>query len=227
MSTDVTPRRPTELRRPLQPLRLWWMAALALSGFTAHAALIQTGCWQGLDARIMWALHDLGSAGLDRFFLLVTAIGHQWGVIPVDVLLVLVLAAARRWRCSAFVLLATAGSGLLNRAVKALFSRERPQLWPHPVDETSWSFPSGHAMGSWTLMLVLIVLAWPGRWRYPVLLLASGFALLVGISRPYLGVHWPSDIVGGWLLASAWVFAVSAYMSRQQWGELCRRTDIS
>ena len=216
MSTDVTPRLLTDHRPPRRPARLWWLSALALAGFAVHAALIQAGWWQDLDARIMWALHGLGSAGLDRFFLLITAIGHQWGVIPVDVLLALGLALMRRWRCSAYVLLATAGSGLLNRALKEIFSRERPQLWPHPVDETSWSFPSGHAMGSSTLMLVLIFLAWPGRWRYPVLLLASGFALLVGISRPYLGVHWPSDIVGGWLLATAWVFAVSAYMSRQQ-----------
>jgi len=227
MSTDATPRLPTDRRQHPQPRVLGWLAGLLLLAFSGHATVVLCGGWQGADARVMWWLHAQAGPGLDRFNLLISAVGHEWGVIPVDVLLVLGLVLLRKWRCSLFVLLATAGSGLLNRTAKELFSRERPQLWPHVSQESTWSFPSGHAMGSSTLMLVLILLAWPTRWRYPVMLLALPFAVLVGVSRPYLGVHWPSDILAGWLLAAAWVFAVFACMTCQRGGELCRRTDFS
>lgn len=227
MSTDVT--HPQARSNPLSlPFpRLWWMAVLAATGFLVHAWLVHVGAWQGIDHRLMWWLHGWASPGLDRFFHGVSAIGHERGVIPLDVLLLVLLSIRRRWRQALFVLVATAGSGVLNWLVKMLFARERPQLWPALTDAHNASFPSGHAMGSFTLMLVLLILAWPSRWRYPLLLSASGFIVLVGLSRLYLGVHWPSDIVAGWLLAASWVFAISACTARQQGGELCRRTDIS
>lgn len=227
MSTDVTHQQ-THSNRVSQPLpRSWWLATLTAIGFLLHAGLVHAGTWQWVDHRLMWWLHGWASPGLERFFHWISAIGHERGVIPLDVLLVVLLSMWRRWHQAFFVLVATAGSGALNSLAKMFFSRERPQLWPALADAPNTSFPSGHAMGSFTLMLVLLILAWPGRWRYPLLLFAAGFIVLVGLSRLYLGVHWPSDIVAGWLLAASWVFAISACTARQQGRELCRRTDIS
>lgn len=227
MSTDVT--LPLGRRKPaaLQPRVLWGLSALAFAGFLAQVWLVQSGFWEALDPGLLWQIHAQANQQLDRFFLLVTHIGHQWGVIPLDVALVLVFALLRCWRLSVLVLLCTAGSGLLNSGAKWLFARPRPELWQSLTEHDSWSFPSGHAMGSSTLMLVLVLLAWSGRWRWPVLSVAVPFAALVGFSRLYLGVHWPSDIVAGWLLAAAWVFAVFACIWRQQGCELCLRADIS
>ena len=223
-STDVTPRRQAD---PVRTTQRAWLAALCLLAFALHAALVEAGGWQWLDLALLQGVQQLHGPGADAFFLWISALGHEWGVIPLDVVLVLGLALCRCWQASAFVLLAAAGSGALNVVFKTLFMRERPQLWPRLAEVHGWSFPSGHAMGSATLMLLLVIWAWPGRWRYPVLCLAVLFALLVGGSRVYLGVHWPSDVVAGWLLAVAWVLGVAVWMPRQWQGELCHRTDIS
>ena len=165
-STDVTPR---QLADPGRTATLAWLAALCLLAFALHAALVLAGGWQWLDLALLQGIHRLQGAGADAFFLLVSALGHEWAVIPLDVLLVIGLACCRRWRASGFVLLVTAGSGALNVVFKTLFMRERPHLWPRLAEVHGWSFPSGHAMGSATLMLLLVIWAWPGRWRYPVL----------------------------------------------------------
>ncbi|MDX2240635.1 MAG: phosphatase PAP2 family protein [Leptolyngbyaceae cyanobacterium bins.302] len=72
----------------------------------------------------------------------------------------------------------------------------------------SYVFPSGHAMASASFVMVLIVLAWNTRWRWLVLVGGSLFVLAIGWTRIYLGMHYPSDVVAGWLLEIAWSFAV-------------------
>ena len=142
---------------------------------------------------------------LDGFFVLVSRLGYQWGLIPADTLDVLALLALRRWREATFCLLAFVGSALLNIGAKHFFQRDRPGLWESIAPESTFSFPSGHAMGSMTLAAVLVALAWRTRWRWPVAMLAGLFVLLVGVARMYLGVHYPSDILAGWCAALAWV----------------------
>lgn len=66
------------------------------------------------------------------------------------------------------------------------------------------SFPSGHAMGSATLAAAVVMLLWRTRWRWPALVLGVCFAVWVGASRVYLGVHYPSDILAGWTAALTW-----------------------
>ena len=146
--------------------------------------------------------------GRDRFFLLLSELGYAWGVVPFDVLLVLALVLWRRRREATFAALALGGSALLNLGAKQLFARVRPSLWESIAPELTYSFPSGHAMGSATLAWVLVLLSWHTRWRWPVFALMVPFALLVGYSRIYLGVHYPSDILAGWSAASVWVVTV-------------------
>jgi len=135
----------------------------------------------------------------------VTRLGYEWFLIPADIVIVLGLLLVRRWREATFAALALVGSALLNLGSKQFFQRDRPSLWESIAPEDTYSFPSGHAMGSMTFACVVVLLAWNTRWRWPVVVLAPSFAVLVGVSRLYLGVHYPSDVLAGWLAAVCWV----------------------
>jgi undecaprenyl-diphosphatase len=132
-------------------------------------------------------------------------VGSGVWVAPFDVLVFAVLLGTRRWIDAFFWALATGGAALLNLLAKHGFARARPDLWPSIAPETSFSFPSGHAMQSMAVAAALVVLLWPTLARWPVLVLGAGFTLLVGVSRVYLGVHFPSDVLAGWAASLAWV----------------------
>lgn len=202
----------------------WWLAgaALPLLAFALLALGVSAQRPLAFDEPILLRMRDWAAPGLDRFFLLASAAGHRYALIPVDVAAVLALAAVRRWREAGFAASALLGSALLNMGGKAWFQRERPALWESIVAESSFSFPSGHAMGSATLALVAIALAWPTRWRWPAVAVGAAFVAWVGLSRVYLGVHYPSDVMGGWLLALAWAAAMwRLWLPRgaRPWGE--------
>jgi undecaprenyl-diphosphatase len=200
------------VRRPGGRLLLVFAGVLLpLWGFGALVEELHEGAIFPFDLPILHGVHALANAGLDRVFLFVSALGFVWGVVPVDALLILGLAWRRRAREGLFAGLSIVGSLLLNLIAKHTFARARPDLWQWIVKEASYSFPSGHAMGSITLAWVLVLLCWNRRsrwgwnWRWPVTLVAVLFVLLVGLSRIYLGVHFPSDILAGWAAASVWV----------------------
>ena len=180
---------------------------LPLWGFAELAEDVHEGEGFDFDVPLLRFAHSLAGAGLDRFQLLLSGLGYAWFVVPFDLALVAALAWKRRVREGLFAALALGGSALLNIATKHVFGRVRPDLWPSIAPEETYSFPSGHAMGSMTLAWVVVLLAWHTRWRWPVLLLAMPFAVLVGTSRVYLGVHFPSDILAGWTAASVWAVA--------------------
>ena len=181
---------------------------LPLWGFGELAEDLRAGEVFFFDAPLLQFAHSLAGDGWNSFFVRVSALGYLYGVIPVDVGLVLALAWRQKLREGLFAGFAIIGSVLLNLGAKQLFARERPSLWESIAPESSFSFPSGHAMGSMTLACVLVLLAWRTRWRWPVLAATSIFVALVGLSRVYLGVHYPSDILAGWTAAITWTAAI-------------------
>src|SRR5699024_3326183 len=104
---------------------------------------------------------------------------------------------------------AAVGAGVLNKTIKYIFRKPRPSF-EHLVVQGGYSFPSGHAMGSTImyggLLVVLFYLVKSKGIRTLFALLFVGLILLIGISRIYLGVHYPSDIIGGYSLGSAWLY---------------------
>lgn len=180
---------------------------LPLWGFAELVDEVREGEPFVFDEPVLLFAHQMATAGFDRVFLLFSALGYQRGVVPFDIAFVLALALRRRAREGLFAGLALGGSALLNIATKHLFARERPALWDSIAPETTFSFPSGHAMGSMTLAWVCLLLAWRTPWRWPVTAGVALFTTLVGLSRVYLGVHYPSDILAGWTAASVWTVA--------------------
>lgn len=181
---------------------------LPLWGFAELAAEIQSRGDLAFDVGILLHAQAIASPGMDRAFLLISALGYGYGVLPAELVLVIVLAVKRRVRESVFAFFALGGSLLLNAAAKQSFARDRPSLWESIAPHSTYSFPSGHAMASATFIGVAVLLTWHTRWRWPVLALGLGFVALVGYSRVYLGVHYPSDILAGLAAASVWTVAV-------------------
>jgi undecaprenyl-diphosphatase len=160
------------------------------------------------DAPILLAVHGMATPAMDRFAVLMSKLGYLWGVVPLDIGIFAWLAWRRRFRDGLFFGLAVLGSMTLDLVAKFHFARVRPSLWLSLAPENTFSFPSGHAMGSATLAVALILLVWPTRWGWLTLIGSSLFVVLVGLSRVYLGVHYPSDILAGWMAGTAWVVAI-------------------
>lgn len=195
---------------------------LPLWGFTELADEVREAEVFPFDAPLLEFAHAIAREGFDRWFLLFSAIGYEYGVVPFDIALVAALAWRRRFRESIYAAAALGGSALLNLATKQFFARERPTLWESISPEDSFSFPSGHAMGSMTLAVVVVLLAWPTRWRWFALAAMGFFVAMVGLSRVYLGVHYPSDILAGWAAALAWAvgcYGLTFYGHLRPWGK--------
>ena len=136
-------------------------------------------------------------------------------VVLIPAIVVIGLLAYRRgkgWRALAVLAAAQGGSIVLYDLVKVLVARPRPSITPLIATATGFAFPSGHAAQAVAVFGALAYLAsgWTGRWSAKVALWAAAVvvALVVGLSRVYLGVHWPSDVIGGWFLGALWLAAL-------------------
>lgn len=195
---------------------LWFFCLLLpLWGFAAVVGELHEKEVFAFDAPLLNMLHAMATPTLDRFFVLLSKLGYLWGVVPIDVIVLLWLVLRRRFRDSLFFSICIIGSAILNVTAKNYFARMRPDLWLSISPETTYSFPSGHAMASATLGMALIMLFWPTRGRWLVTIAASVFIFLVGVSRIYLGVHYPSDIITGWAAAIAWVVGIHELVARK------------
>jgi len=161
------------------------------------------------DVPILLAIHATAQPRLDVFASTLTKFGVFWGVFPVAAMISLVLLLRRQWRSLAYLLPTLLGSIVINRTAKVLLHRVRPHLWSSPAPELDYGFPSGHAMSSMTLVAALVILTWGSRWLWPVLIFGGLFVLAIGWTRLYLGVHYPSDILAGWMASVAWAVGVS------------------
>jgi membrane-associated phospholipid phosphatase len=179
--------------------------------FGALAEDVWDGGGLAWDAPILHWAHGQATPGRDAVMEFISAIGYAYGVIPLVFVIFFALLVARRRGNALFFAVALGGTGAMNQGAKLFFRRDRPDLWlsPDPAPEHTYSFPSGHAMGSMALVAALAVLAWPTRWRWWAIKQGGVFTLLVGFSRVYLGVHFPSDVVAGWAASLAWVLGLS------------------
>ena len=161
------------------------------------------------DVPILLLIHATAQAQLDLFALILTKFGVFWGVFPLAAAISLVLLIQRKWRSLAYLIPTLLGSIVINRTAKTLLRRVRPHLWQSPAPELDYGCPSGHAMSSMTLVAALLILTWGTRWFWSVLIVGSIFVLAIAWTRLYLGVHYPSDILAGWMASIAWAVGVS------------------
>jgi membrane-associated phospholipid phosphatase len=169
-----------------------------------------------LDAAVSEAMYagDHRAVALDDLLQVLTAPGLSVVRFVVFAPVVVLLARARAWWTAAWVLTAVVLIGPLTTLLKDLFGRIRPAFEGGGARYESLSYPSGHSSGIATLVTVALVLAWPylvrRRLQWVGFGLGAGLVLLVGLTRMWLGVHFLSDVLGGWALGIAWSLLTAA-----------------
>jgi membrane-associated phospholipid phosphatase len=215
LSTDgnaaVTPRRASRASRAAVLCTAVCLIVLALLGAGVRSSF---GPQLRLDAAVSEALYagDHRAAALDDLLTVLTAPGLSWVRFVVFLPVLAWLVRRRLWWTAAWVVTAVVLVAPLTTALKVFFGRIRPPFEEGGARYESLSFPSGHSSGIATLVAVALILAWPllsaraRRWT-----LAAGIALvlLVGLTRMWLGVHFLSDVVGGWSLGLAWTLGTA------------------
>lgn len=183
-----------------------FLAAAGLFGFVATN--VHQGDTLAFDQSFLRSINTYSSPLLDSFFLVFTELG---GVIAVTITSIALFSyfVYKRQRYNALLLgVGVGGAAFINYIAKITFERARPELWPQLIAETTYSFPSGHAAGSSALAICIVALLWRTKWRMLALVIAVPYILLIGFSRMYLGVHYLTDVLAGWVLSIAWVTIV-------------------
>ncbi|MDF2996639.1 MAG: phosphoesterase PA-phosphatase related protein [Xanthobacteraceae bacterium] len=190
-------------------------AASALFAFAQIAEEVLDGESHGFDEKLLLAFRNpsdladpIGPAWLEIAMRDITSLGSTTVLALVTLAAVLYLVMDGKKASAALVAVAVCGGAVLSFLLKSGFDRPRPDLVAHLVEVHTLSFPSGHAMGSaftyLTLGALLARTQARRRIKIYVLTVAVLLTLMVGVSRVYLGVHWPTDVLAGWCAGSAW-----------------------
>ncbi|MEO6877810.1 MAG: phosphatase PAP2 family protein [Gemmatimonadaceae bacterium] len=195
-------------------LRLTVALAIGTLGVWAFSALLDAvldnALLVRLDIAADAAIHArVTPAGLE-IFNLVSRIGSPVSMVAMATVIAIVLWKQKRTTMLVGWIAAFGGGGILEHVLKLLVGRTRPVYGAAYLSGHSYSFPSGHAMMSFIGMTTLLFVLWvywhPSRpARIASIVAAIVVIVLVGVSRIYLGVHYPSDVLGGWAAGAAWV----------------------
>lgn len=199
------------------------LAALCLLAGTAFGMLeladeIQQGDTRNFDTAILLAFRNpadladpIGPRWVEVMMKDLTSLGSTAVLALITLAAVGYLIIERKYHAMLFVIAAVGGGTLLSFGLKLGFERPRPDLVAHGAEVFTASFPSGHAMMSTVTYLTLGALLARVQRRHRIKLYFLGVAvaisLIVGVTRVYLGVHWPTDVLAGWTVGAAWGLA--------------------
>ncbi|WP_265563193.1 phosphatase PAP2 family protein [Sphingomicrobium arenosum] len=203
-----------------------WLLVGFLVGAAVLAAIIflaneiMEGDHFGFDEKILLSLRKAGALGdptapqwMTEAMIDITALGGVTVLTLVTLFAVGYLLAIGRHKAALFVSVSIGLGALATKLAKGIVLRERPDVVPHLVPVDTLSFPSGHSLNSALVYLTLAALVARTRTHMGVRLYLMGAALgltfLIGFSRLYLGVHWPTDVLAGWGLGALWAAASS------------------
>lgn len=190
-------------------------AVVCVAGCLVVLALLGAGVLAGfgpqlrLDAAVSEAMYagDGRAAGLDELLEVLTAPGSSWVRFLLYLPVLVFLVARRAWWTAGWVVAAVVLIAPLTTLLKESFGRIRPPFADGGARYESLSYPSGHSSGIATLVTVAVVLAWPllsARGRTWAVVAGAVLVVVVGLSRMWLGVHYLSDVLGGWSLGIGW-----------------------
>ncbi|ARJ38852.1 hypothetical protein SporoP8_08215 [Sporosarcina ureae] len=195
-----------------------WIICILFTGFFAYIARsIHLQTISSFDEPIIEFVQSAEAPGLTSIMKLFTTIGSTTSVTLLGILTLGVL-LWKKYRAQAVLFtIVLIGTGILNQVLKLIFKRARPDF-NRLIDIGGYSFPSGHTMMAFSLYTVLAYIIWRNLKttgsRIAIVIVAIFMIVMIAVSRIYLGVHFPSDIVGGILASSVWLFASIAMYQR-------------
>ena len=201
-------------------LGLFLLLSALLFAFVKLASEVGEGDTMAFDKLVMASLRNpnnlavpIGPHWLQVAMLDLTSIGGVAVLSLLTVIVTALLAVNRNGRLALFVAVAVSSGATVSTLLKSLFHRPRPELVAHLVNVNTTSFPSGHAMNSAVVYLTLGALLAKTlsdqKARSFVMAVSVALTLIVGFSRIYLGVHWPSDVLAGWAVGASWALLCS------------------
>lgn len=214
LSTFATSLRARSLPE-LAPFAILALIAAMIAVFAKIADEVVEGETHAFDEAVLRALRNpadladpIGPAWLELAMRDITSLGGFTVVILVTLAAIGYLVIDGKRAAALLVVIAITGGVVLSEGLKHLFARPRPELVAHLVEVQTASFPSGHAMLSavafLTLGALLARIQSRRRLKAYVISVAILLTLMIGASRVYLGVHWPTDVLAGWCAGAAW-----------------------
>lgn len=190
--------------------------------FIGVAIGVQTGYLDGFDDAVRYRVYSMRSDKLTVFWRLITHSGDRYVVIILGIILLLIKSLREKYGVK--FALAALSSTALYQIMKYIFQRPRPDLALRLIEQGGYSFPSGHSMNclvSYGILIYLLLRYCENRRLAKLLSFGLGLlTILIGFSRVYVGVHYPTDIIGGWSLGIAvlvaMIYAFEKFDSRSE-----------
>lgn len=197
-------------------------AVVCLLLAAALIAIAWSGMSHAADEAVIRAVHGKGGEIAEGAMRAATFVGDGWPRSLLAAAFIVFLLVRRYARAASYILYTAIGIAALNAWVlKAFIKRPRPELVERLIDvDQSWSLPSGHAANSaavyGAIALIAATIWWRRAQRRLIWTGAAFVVLMVGVSRVWLGVHWPSDVLAGWLVGAAWALGLAALLKPVQ-----------
>lgn len=190
--------------------------------FIGVAVGVQTGYLDGFDDAVRYRVYSMRSDKLTVFWRFITHSGDRYVVIILGIILLLIKSLREKYGVKFAI--ATLSSTALYQIMKYIFQRPRPDLALRLIEQGGYSFPSGHSMNclvSYGILIYLLLRYCENRRLAKLLSFGLGLlTILIGFSRVYVGVHYPTDIIGGWSLGIAvlvaMIYAFEKFDSRSE-----------
>ena len=192
-------------------------ALVAVLFFAWIAVETSLGSTMAFDLAVRGAVHSWASPYLTYAMLGASLIGQSWFLIPLGLLLATILVRRGRKRAAVVFAAAPIGSEVLVQTLKVIFHRTRPEAFFGLAQPETYSFPSGHAMTSVCFYgAMAAILAIGSKRKAAYWIVGIGTPLLIGFSRVYLGVHYPSDVLAGWAGGVVWLAILFRFFPPQR-----------